>query len=162
MTDTDLQKLKDELEIRNLVGKLAIMADNADDLSEYFSLWTQDGTFDMREPFGMREGDAPSAWKVSGLDNLRANRKQLRDTGFQGPGTNVWHVNTTLHITVHDGENAESQSYWVLVGSSEKVEVLRIGHYHDRFRKEDGRWKMAYRIVTPGRAGTIAPADARG
>jgi hypothetical protein len=162
MTDQDLQTLKDEIEIRNLVGKLAVMADLAEDLTEYFSLWTQDGVFDMREPFGRQDGDPVSAWKVSGLDNLRENRKQLRDTGFQGPGTNVWHANTTLSITIKDANNAEAQSYWVLYGSKEKVEVLRIGHYHDTFRKEDGRWKMAYRVVTPGRAGTVPPQSARG
>jgi SnoaL-like domain len=162
MTEADLQMLKDELEIRNLVGKLATMADLAEDLTEYFTLWTDDGTFDMCEPFGRRDGDPVSAWKVSGLEALRENRKALRDTGFQGPGTNVWHANTTLHITVNDAQNAEAQSYWVLYGSKDKVEVLRIGHYHDRFRKEDGRWKMAYRTVTPGRAGTVPPDAARG
>lgn len=162
MTDAELQMLKDELEIRNLVGKLATMADLAEDLSEYFTLWTQDGTFDMREPVGKLGSDLSSAWKVSGLDNLRINRKQLRDTGFQGPNSNVWHANTTLHIAVHDAQNAEAQSYWVLYGSKDKVEVLRIGHYHDRFRKEDGCWKMAYRTVTPGRAGTVPPDSARG
>ena len=162
MTDEDLQRIKDELEIRNLVGKLATMADHAEDLTEYFTLWTEDGTFDMREPFGRQEGDPASAWKVSGLEALRENRKQLRATGFQGPDTNVWHANTTLHITINDATNAESQSYWVLYGSRDKVEVLRIGHYHDRFRKECGRWKMAYRTVTPGRAGTVPPDSARG
>ena len=160
MSEEDLQAIKDELEIRNLVGKLATMADLAEDLTEYFSLWTDDGTFDMREPFGRQEGDPPSAWKVSGLVALRENRKQLRDTGFQGPGTNVWHANTTLHINLLDENNAEAQSYWVLYGSKDKVEVLRIGHYHDRFRKEGGRWKMAYRTVTPGRAGTVPPMAA--
>ena len=162
MTDEDLQRIKDELEIRNLVGKLATMADHAEDLTEYFTLWTEDGTFDMREPFGRQEGDPASAWKVSGLEALRENRKQLRATGFQGPDTNVWHANTTLHITINDESNAEAQSYWVLYGSRDKVEVLRIGHYHDRFRKEGGRWKMAYRTVTPGRAGTVPPDSARG
>ena len=162
MTDEDLQRIKDELEIRNLVGKLATMADHAEDLTEYFTLWTEDGTFDMREPFGRQEGDPASAWKVSGLEALRENRKQLRATGFQGPDTNVWHANTTLHITINDATNAESQSYWVLYGSRDKVEVLRIGHYHDRFRKEGGHWKMAYRTVTPGRAGTVPPDSARG
>jgi SnoaL-like domain len=162
MTESDLQALKDEIEIRNLVGKLATMADLAEDLTAYFTLWTQDATFDMREPVGARADDPPSAWKVAGLDNLKENRKQLRATGFQGPGSNVWHANTTLHITLNDAINAEAQSYWVLYGSKEQVEVLRIGHYHDRFRKEDGKWKLAYRTVTPGRAGTVPPASARG
>ncbi|MCB2048532.1 MAG: nuclear transport factor 2 family protein [Novosphingobium sp.] len=160
MTDKDLQRLKDELEIRNLVGKLATMADLAEDLTEYFTFWTDDAVFDMREPFGKQPDDPPTAWKVSGIEALRENRKQLRDTGFQGPDTNVWHANTTLHITLNDETNAEAESYWVLYGSKDKVEVLRIGHYHDKFRKEDGRWKMAYRTVTPGRAGTIPPMAA--
>ena len=160
MTDKDLQRLKDELEIRNLVGKLATMADLAEDLTEYFTFWTDDAVFDMREPFGKQPDDPPTAWKVSGIEALRENRKQLRDTGFQGPDTNVWHANTTLHITLNDETNAEAESYWVLYGSKDKVEVLRIGHYHDRFRKEGGRWKMAYRTVTPGRAGTIPPMAA--
>ena len=48
----------------------------------------------------------------------------------------------------------------MLYGSKDKVEVLRIGHYHDKFRKEQGRWKMACRTVTPGRAGTVPPMAA--
>lgn len=157
MSDDDLQALRDELAIRNLVGKLATMADLAEDLTDYYAMWTDDGVFDMREPIG-RQADEPSqAWTVSGLDALKANRKQLRETGFQGPGSNVWHANTTLHVTLTGPASAEAESYWVLFGSKDRAEVLRIGHYHDTFRKEGGKWKLAVRRVTPGRAGTVAP-----
>ena len=161
MSSAEIQKLIDEAAIRNLVGKLAIMADHDEDLEEYFDLWTEDGIFDMREPIGAEPGDPSQVWTINGLEELKANRKHLRDIGFQGPASNVWHANTTLHITVLDDTSAEAQSYWVLMGSKEKVEVLRIGHYHDTFRKTEDGWKIAYRRVTPGRAGSavVMPDD---
>jgi len=162
MSDSEIRKLIDEAEIRNLVGKLAIMADLYEDLEEYYTYWTQDATFDMREPVGWKEGDKSQAWIVKGLDELKANRKQLREVGFQGPGSNVWHANTTLFIDVKDEANAEAQSYWVLLGSSDSVQLLRVGHYHDTFRKTDGKWKLAYRRVTPGLAGAVPPKPDEG
>lgn len=153
MTDTILQNLADEAAIRNLIAHLAHLADLAPDLeTEYYSLWTDDGIYDVREPVG-RTPDEPSlAKKVSGHAELRKDRNMLRSTGFQGPGTDVWHLNTTLAVKVH-GDTAEAESYWVLVHGRGHPQVMRIGHYHDTFRRTPQGWKIACRIVTPNKGG---------
>jgi hypothetical protein len=148
-----LQKLVDESEIRNLVARIAHLADLAEDLTEYYTLWTDDGVYDVREPVGWKPGDPSLAKKVSGQAELKKDRTMLRSIGFQGPGTDVWHANTTLSVKVHDNDTAEAESYWVLVHGKGTCNVLRIGHYHDTFRRTPQGWKLAYRIVTPNNGG---------
>ena len=154
MTDKAVQKLIDESEIRNLIARLAHLADLAKDLTDYYSLWTEDGVYDVLEPVGWKESDPSFAKKVSGHAELKKDRDILRGTGFQGPGTDVWHANTTLSVKVHDdGKTAEAESYWLLVHGKAPVNVVRIGHYHDTFRKFPEGWKIAYRLVKPNYGG---------
>ena len=49
--------------------------------------------------------------------------------GFQGPGADRWHVNTTLRVTVHDNDSAEAESYWMLVNGKGRCDVLRLPPY---------------------------------
>ena len=149
MTDARVLKLIDESDIRNLVARIAHLADLADDLTEYMTLWTEDGVYDVREPIGWKPGDESKAKKVSGHAELMKDRIMLRSTGFQGPGTDVWHLNTTLAVQVHDNDTAEAQSYWVLTHGKDHPAIFRVGHYHDTFRRTPQGWKLAYRIVTP-------------
>jgi hypothetical protein len=154
LQETTLQKLVDEAAIRNLIARLARLADLSQNLEdEYYSLWTEDGVYDVREPIGWKPGDPSLAKKVAGHAELRKDRNMLRSTGFQGPGTDVWHLNTTLSVLVHDNDTAEAESYWVLVHGRGTPQVLRIGHYHDTFRRTPQGWKIAYRIVTPNNGG---------
>jgi len=158
MIDPVIQKLIDEMAIRNIVARLAHFADLAEDLTEYYSLWTEDGAFDLREAIGWKPGQKSLAKKVSGRAELQKDRNWLRSIGFQGPGTDVWHVNTTLSVSVHDDDTAEADSYFVLVNGRQPVGVLRVGHYHDTFRRTPEGWKLAYRIVTPNSSGPNAHA----
>jgi hypothetical protein len=153
MLDPAIVRLIDEAAIRNLVARIAQLADLATDLTEYYSLWTDDGVYDVREPVGWKPGDPSLAKKVCGRAELQKDRDMLRSTGFQGPGTDVWHLNTTLSVTVHDGDTAESESYWVLVHGKGSANIVRVGHYHDTFRRTPQGWKLAYRIVTPNNGG---------
>jgi hypothetical protein len=149
MTDAAIAKLVDEAAIRNLVARLAHMADLAEDLTQYYSLWTEDGVYEVRNPIGWKPGDKSLAKKVSGHAELKKDRHMLRSTGFQGPDTDVWHLNTTLAVTVHDDDSAQAESYWVVVHGRNKPFILRIGHYRDTFRRTPQGWKIAYRVVTP-------------
>jgi 3-phenylpropionate/cinnamic acid dioxygenase small subunit len=147
MTDTRIAKLADEMEIRNLVATVARLADLAPDLSEYLTLWTEDGVYDVRSPIG-----APGEGVrlvVSGRAELEENRTKLRSSGFQGPGTDLWHLNTTLSVAVNDDDTAEAHSYWVLVRGKGEPAMYQLGHYHDKFRRTAEGWKLAYRAVTP-------------
>lgn len=149
MNEKAIAKLVDEAAIRNLIARLAHMADFAEDLTEYYSLWTEDGVYEACNPVGWKPGDKSLAKKVSGHAELKKDRDMLRSTGFQGPGTDVRHLNTTLALTVHDNDSAEAESYWVVVHGRDKPFILRIGHYRDTFRRTPQGWKIAYRVVTP-------------
>jgi len=149
LTDQRLAKLADEFEIRNLVARIAYLADFGEDLVEYLTLWTEDGVYDVREPVGAKPDAQKIARKVAGRAALEENRKMLRSTGFQGPGTDLWHLNTTLSVKVGDDDTAEADSYWVLAVGRGDPKIHLLGHYHDTFRRTDDGWKLAYRLVTP-------------
>jgi hypothetical protein len=148
MTDA-VQKLADEAAIRNLVARLAHLADHAPDLVEYLTLWTDDGVYDVREPIGWKPGDPSQAKVVRGIKEMEQDRVMLRRTGFQGPGTDVWHANTTLWIKVNDDGTAEAESYWLLLHGHGKPELFRLGRYQDKFRKTADGWKICLRVITP-------------
>jgi hypothetical protein len=149
MTDDRLTKLADEFEVRNLVGRIAYLADFGEDLAEYLTLWTEDGVYDVREPVGAAPDAEKIARKVAGRAALEANRKALRGSGFQGPGTDMWHLNTTLSVKVNGDGTAEADSYWVLVTGRGNPKIYKLGHYHDTFKRTAEGWKLAYRLVTP-------------
>jgi hypothetical protein len=149
MNDNAIAKLVDESAIRNLIARLAHLADFAEDLTEYYSLWTEDGVYEACNPIGWKTGDKSLAKKVVGHTELKKDRHMLRSVGFQGPGTDVWHLNTTLAVTVQDNDTAIAESYWVVVHGHDKPFILRVGYYHDTFRRTPQGWKIAYRRLIP-------------
>jgi hypothetical protein len=149
MNDDAVAKLLDEAAIRNLVARLAHMADLAEDLTPYYALWTEDGVYEVRNPIGWKPGDRNLAKKVSGHAELKKDRDMLRSTGFQGPDTDVWHLNTTLAVTVHDQDSAEAESYWVVVHGRNKPFILpRYIQAHspgleDSLSSRDSQWRKS-------------------
>jgi hypothetical protein len=152
MTDSRLAKLADEFEIRNLVARIAYLADFGDDLTEYLTLWTEDGVYDVREPKAAAPDAKKVARKVAGRRALEENRIALRASGFQGPETDLWHLNTTLGVKINEDDTAEADSYWVLAVGRGDPKIHMLGHYHDTFKRTDEGWKLAYRLVTPCQA----------
>jgi len=140
--------LADELEIRNLVARIAHAADMGDLEQDYLPLFTDDAVWEF--PGGA--DDAAAAASVAGRAAILADRVQRRAAGFQGPGTSTRHVNTTLAVRVDGSDRAEAESYWMFLGSTDTPtpQVRGIGHYHDTFRRVGGSWKLARRRITPG------------
>jgi hypothetical protein len=130
MTGDQAQLAADELEIRNLVARLAHMADMGDLEKEYLPLFTEDAEWQFP---GSADSNAEPA-VVAGHDAILADRIKRRTSGFQGPGTNTRHVNT------------------MFVGESNTgaPQIRGIGHYHDIFRRTPDGWKLARRTITPG------------
>src|SRR3954464_6476835 len=96
-----LRRVADEMEVRNVVARLAHLADtDSDDLEEYLSLWTIDGT------------SVHPHWEASGHEGIRTAVHELRRNGIQGPEVNVAHINTTLFVNVDGSEIATADSYW--------------------------------------------------
>ena len=78
------QRIADELDIRNLIGRVALFADSARDLDTYLALFTDDAIWDF--PGDVTQKLPPS--RRQGHADILADRQERRITGFQGPGTN--------------------------------------------------------------------------
>ena len=72
--DDQLQRVADELEIRNLVARLAQTADEGS-LEEYAALYTDDAIWDGGPTFGVSRGIADI---LAGAKKRRAGTKRLR------------------------------------------------------------------------------------
>jgi hypothetical protein len=149
---TDVQtKLADEMEIRNLVARLAHLADRAPTLDEYLPCFTADAVWEYSTgaPSGHPHG---RSGRFAGRAEIEQDRRRLRAENFQGPGSKTFHVNTTLAVQVHDDGTAEAQSYWLFVDGKGEPQIRRIGHYHDHFRRTPEGWRLTHRIVSPADA----------
>ena len=146
--DDAQRRLADELEIRNLIARLAHMADTGDLDAEYLPLFTDDAEWVFPG------GADPAAGKatVKGHAAIRADRVQRRGSGFQGPGTGTRHLNTTLAVRVDGSDTAEADSYWMFIGdtASGDPKVRGVGQYHDTFERTPSGWKLARRQIIPG------------
>ncbi|WP_420434317.1 nuclear transport factor 2 family protein [Candidatus Poriferisocius sp.] len=129
--------MSDELAVRNVVARLAMLSDGGD-LEEYVDLFTDDARWDM--PGG----------ELQGRENLLAGAIERRAAGTVGPGSNTRHVITTQAVAV-DGEEAVSDSYWQFwANTAAEPSIALFGTYHDRLvRTEDG-WKLAHRVISFG------------
>jgi 3-phenylpropionate/cinnamic acid dioxygenase small subunit len=148
VTDDDTRRLSDELAIRNLVARLAHMADMGDLERDYLPLFTEDAEWEL--PSGADPAATPAV--VAGHEAIRADRVQRRASNFQGPGTNTRHINTTLAVRVDGTDTAEAESYWLFVTDTTTTApvVQGIGRYHDTFRRTPDGWKLARRRIVPG------------
>jgi ketosteroid isomerase-like protein len=149
MSDDRMARLADESEIRSLTARLAHLADFAADLTEYLSLFTEDGVWEYSEASRAQVTAPREGLSVKGRAAIAADRGRLRADRFQGPGTKTYHVNTTLAVRVLSDTAAETESYWLFVDAKGEPKLSRIGHYHDTWRRTADGWKLAHRVVTP-------------
>jgi 3-phenylpropionate/cinnamic acid dioxygenase small subunit len=130
----DIERCVAESQIRNLIGRLAHLADG-NDLDEYISLFTDEAVWE-----GSRSGARV------GKEDILAGARQRRADGLQGAGSASRHIVTTQWVQVEDAHDATSQSYWmVLTDANATPVVLATGRYDDTLRFEKGAWKLACR-----------------
>ncbi len=132
-TEERLCRAADEAEVRNVIARLAQLADSdTDDFVEYLSLWTEDAVTIHPTDTAVGHGAI--------LDRSR----ELRERGTQGPGTDTMHVNTTHWVRI-DGDVAISRSYWFYYGNvSQHAPNLRaMGSYDDTLHRTPDGWKLA-------------------
>ena len=77
----------DELEVRNVIARLAQLADDGD-LDEYVSLFTAD-----------TEWLIPGNHRI-GHDVIRSGAVERREQGVTGPGSGTRHVISTISVVV--------------------------------------------------------------
>lgn len=129
--------MSDDAAIRNVVARLAILADEGD-LEEYVDLFTDDARWDM--PGG----------ELQGRDNLLAGAIERRAAGTVGPGSNTRHVITTQAVAV-DGDEAASDSYFQFwVNTATEPSIALFGTYRDRLVQTESGWKLAHRVISFG------------
>jgi uncharacterized protein (TIGR02246 family) len=131
-------RVRDELEIRNVLARVAHHSDMGD-LDDYGAQFTDDARWIM--------AGAPSR---HGRAEIQAAGAARRAEGVTGPGSNTRHVISTVAVTV-DGDAAVAESYWQFYGETATSPVLRsMGHYRDTFRRTADGWRLARREITSG------------
>ncbi|HET6811410.1 MAG TPA: nuclear transport factor 2 family protein [Acidimicrobiales bacterium] len=142
----DARHAADDAAIRTLLARVAHFADWQEDLERYLDLFTDDAVWEF--PGDRRQQVEPTT--VRGRDAIRADRRERRRSGFQGPGTDTHHLVTTVAVVL-DGDVATADSYWLFVGDTTTAPVIRsIGRYQDRLRRTADGWRLAHRIITVG------------
>jgi ketosteroid isomerase-like protein len=140
MSDTD------QLAIRNLIAKLAHLADDGE-LSEYIQCFTDDA----------RWGGGGQPWR-EGHAEILAGAEERRASGLVGPGSTSRHVVTTSWIEV-DGDTASGRSvFHFYIGLDGEPKLAAMGVYRDTFRREGGEWRLSERSMQ-GQANAIKQDD---
>ncbi len=135
-----------ELEIRNVIARLAQLADSGD-IDEYVSLLTDDVVWAM--PASPHIGLAASERR--GHDEIAAGAVARVADGLQGPGTDTMHTVTTTVVSVESDDVATAKSSFVFWSStSTSPTATSIGRYDDTFARTSEGWKLARRTITFG------------
>jgi uncharacterized protein (TIGR02246 family) len=139
-------RLAAELEIRNVVARLAQHADTGA-VDDYVGLFTEDALWEM--PQNPNTGLPGSTRR--GRDDIAAGVHERRAQGVQGPGSNTLHVITTISVNVRDDDTATAHSYFLYYGTTVTAPTLHtMGQYHDTMRRTPAGWKLAHRTIVYG------------
>jgi 3-phenylpropionate/cinnamic acid dioxygenase small subunit len=134
--EDQLQRVADELEVRNLIARLAQLADEGA-LDDYMALFTDDAVWDGGTAFGVRKGHA----------DILAGAKERRATGLSGPGSHKRHVITTSSVRV-EGDGANVRSYMLFYVECDKSPTPGVvAVYQDQLRRTSSGWKIARRVI---------------
>jgi 3-phenylpropionate/cinnamic acid dioxygenase small subunit len=141
----DSGDLAAELEIRNVLARLAHYADSGE-TDKYLSLLTDDVTWAMPPNPAIGLG----ASERRGHDEIEAGQRERIAAGVQGPGSDTMHVITTSAVDV-DGDRATAYSHFqYLTATSTQPTMLNVGRYRDEFRRTAKGWRLSRRSVTFG------------
>jgi uncharacterized protein (TIGR02246 family) len=137
-SEADTDRLEAELAIRNLISRIAILADQGD-LDEYADQFTEDAEWLF--PGVPRHGRA----------DILAGARTRRADGVTGPGSATRHVITNVSVTVEGPDRAAADSYFIfLQDTSAAPTIFNMGAYRDSFVRADGAWRLARRQITFG------------
>jgi uncharacterized protein (TIGR02246 family) len=131
-------RIEAELQIRNVIARIAILADQGD-LDEYADQFTEDAVWAF--PSAPRHGRA----------DIRAGAEARRVEGTTGPGTATRHVISTVAVQVDQSDRATADSYFVfLQNTTTSPTIFNMGAYHDSFVRDGQSWRLARREITLG------------
>jgi hypothetical protein len=131
-----LKLLEDREEIRELIMNYGRFLDrrNFADFSDLFA--EKDGEWIG----GMGKAKGSQAIRKLMEDKIGGNSGNYNPSNF--------HLFTNDRIDVA-GDNAEASTKWLFVvqNASNQPQLFYLGHYEDRFVRENGRWKILRRTV---------------
>lgn len=142
--DAAFRWLADQLEILNLIARLAHIADDGD-LSQYADCYAEDIVW--------QTAGAPNDAGVirRGLTEVVAGSAGRRAEGTQGPGTHVRHVVSTSELQPDGADGALGRSYWRMYQNANTDPQIRaLGVYADKFVRTAVGWRLAERSIIPG------------
>ncbi len=142
-TALDVARVADELEIRNVLARIAQLSDSGD-VDTYVTLFTEDALWEMSE--SPRAGLAASSQRGRDAigDGARARLRSRADS----PGVQSLHFIATTAVAL-DGDRATVDSYFqFLLCRPADVKLQNAGRYQDIVQRTDEGWKLAHRVIT--------------
>lgn len=144
MTD---RRVADELAIRNVLGKMAQLADSEEELAAYRQLFAEDGSWTL---LASPRAENQEAVTHVGRAAIVEGALRRRSAGGQGPGSNVMHDVTTVVVEFESDDVAHSTAYFKLFGNTdERPRVLGMGRYVDTFVRNVAGWQVSSRVILP-------------
>ena len=147
MTDPDLERVAAELAIRNVLARLAQLADSGD-TDAYVAMLTDDVVWAMPE----NPAIGLPASERHGRDEIATGQRNRMAGGHQGPGSDTMHVVTTISVDVDiacgTATAHSSFQYWITTASAPMIQNL--GRYRDELRRTPDGWQLARRTITFG------------
>ena len=136
----------DELEVRNVLARLAQLAD-AGDTDAYVALLTDDVVWAMpaNPTIGLEASER------HGRDEIATGQRDRMAAGHQGPGSNTMHMVNTISVAFDGEDVAIARSHFMYLGDTATAPVIRnAGRYVDTLRRTPDGWKLARRDITFG------------
>jgi hypothetical protein len=136
----------DLMAIEGLIAGYQFAIDERD-LVTFAELWTRDGRFDLaRDEVGLGTPLHGREAIVSAFTTFFARVDGERPQEF------IRHLAAHSQVSVSDGQvRAKTAMLSVAqprtAGTRGECRVSRTGIYHDRFEREDGRWRFAERLL---------------
>ncbi len=135
-----------ELAVRNIVARLAHLADDGD-VDRYVAEMTDDVVWSM--PANPAVG--LPATSRNGRDEIATGARERIAAGLQGPGTNTRHVITTSVVDLESDDRARARSTFLFVECTTATPTIRtMGQYDDVMHRTPDGWKLASRTITFG------------
>lgn len=127
--------------IRDVIARYTISGDRLR-IDDFAACFTSDG---ILESDGV---PAERAFRFAGREAIRAWQTEWRDRALSGQSVHaaqfVRHHLTTSQVEVVGPDCATARTYWQ---AWTQIGPDHAGHYVDRLRKVNGRWRIAHRRV---------------
>jgi 3-phenylpropionate/cinnamic acid dioxygenase small subunit len=138
-----MQQVADELAIRNLLARVAQLADWGT-VEECEACYAEDAVWSM--PASPVVGLPAS--ELRGRDAIVAGIRDRRAAGIQGPGARNRHLLTSVFVDFDTDDQATVHSAFLFVDETATQPVLKSsGRYVDVVRRVGTEWKLAERQI---------------